>query len=232
VQKLPNVRYDPLKFNWIGNPDSGNRVCFARSDSHIAKAEDLFERELVVGGTGVGSGVSATPALLKNLIGMKFKIVEGYTGVDDVALAMERGEVAATCETWSAFNKRHPAWIKSGFARPLFNMEAQPMKGVDFPTIFQFLKTDEQRDIVAFYASSITVGRPLVAPPNVPPDRVAMLRDAFDATVADPDFAQEAKSIGLDLNPSSGKEVEAIIKRVMATPADLVAKTEALITKR
>jgi tripartite-type tricarboxylate transporter receptor subunit TctC len=232
VQGLPSVRYDALRFNWIGNADSGNRVCFARTDSRIEKPEDLFEHELIVAGTGVGSGVSATPALLKNLIGMKFKSVEGYTGVDDAALAMERGEVQAICETWSAFNKRRPAWIKSGFARPLFNMELEPMNGGEFPTIYKFLRTAEQRDIIAFYASSIYVGRPLVAPPDVPPERVELLRRAFDTTVADPEFVQETKYIGLDLNPSSGKQVEAIVRAVMGTSPELVKKTEALITRR
>jgi tripartite-type tricarboxylate transporter receptor subunit TctC len=232
VQGLPNVRYDALKFQWLGNPEAGNRVCFARADSGIARAEDLFERELIVAGTGVGSGISATPMLLKNLLGMKFKIVEGYSSVDDGALAMERGEVAGICETWTAFNKRRPNWIRSGFARALFNMEETPLPGQSFPTIHRFLKSDGERAIVSFYASSIYLGRPMLAPPEVPFDRVAMLRQAFDAAIADPAFVNETKQLGLELSPSSGGEVEARVRAVVAASPDLVKQTELLTTRK
>ena len=224
VQGLPNVRYDALKFSWLGNPDAGNRVCFARADAPVKSADDLFTHELIVAGTGVGSGVSATPALLKNLIGMKFKIVEGYTSVDDGALAMERGEVAGICETWSAFNKRRPQWIKSGFARALFSMEIKPIAGQEIPTIYKFLRTDEQRDIVSFYASSIYLGRPMLIPPDVPPDRVELLRRAFDSAVADPAFLKDVTDVGFELNPSSGEEVQAMVHAVLATPSELLRR--------
>ena len=116
AQGLPGVRFDASKFHWLGTPEGGNRVCFARADSGVAKAEDLFTRELIIGGLGSGSGISATPALLKNMLGMKIKLVEGYRGVDDAALAMERGETQGICETWTAFNQRRPDWIASGAA--------------------------------------------------------------------------------------------------------------------
>lgn len=228
AQGLPNVRYDPRRFFWIGNPEAGNRVCFAPADSGIANAQDLFTHELIVAGTGNGSGVSATPALLKNLLGMKFRIVEGYRSVDDGALAMERGEVQAICETWTAFNKRRPSWIPSGFARALFNMESTPVPGQQMPSIQQFLKTDEQRAIVNFYASSIELGRPMMAPPNVPAERIKLLREAFDSTVRDPGFMQETKDMGLELSSTSGQNVQELVTSVMSAPQDLVKRVEAL----
>ncbi len=232
VQGLASVRYDSRRFNWLGNADGGNRVCFARTDSGIGKAEDLFERELIVGGTAHGSGVSATPALVKGLVGMKIKLVEGYRSANDTALAMERGEVQAMCETWNAFNRRRPQWIPSGFARGLFNMENRPVPGVVMPSIYQFLKTDEQRAIATYYASSIDLGRPMLMPPDVPADRVALLRKAFMSAVTDPDFVAEAKAAGWDLYPMSGADLQALVNSVLATPKELAKKTEALIGMR
>ncbi len=232
AQELPGVRFDAGKFHWLGTPEGGNRVCFARSDSGVEKAEDLFTRELIVAGTGSGSGISATPALLKNLLGMKLKIVEGYRSVDDGALAMERGEVQGICETWTAFNQRRPAWIPSGGARALLGLEKSPVEGTTIPTVYDFLKTDEQRDVVAFYASSIELGRPMLAPPGVPPARVAQLRAAFDMALKDPEFIQHAKELGLRLSPRSGVEVEAMVKAILATPRDLVKKMESLTASR
>jgi tripartite-type tricarboxylate transporter receptor subunit TctC len=226
--KLPNVRYDPVKFHWIGSPELTNRACFAMSGASVKTAQQLLEQELIVGAVGAGQAITTTPILLKNLLGMKFKVVEGYAKPDDVVLAMERGEVQGMCETVTAFDQTRRNWIATGKIRLLFNMEQQPVPGLDAPSIYQFVKTDEQRRILGFYSASIELGRPMLAPPDVPADRVHALRRAFDATMADAAFLEEAKTMGLSVTPRKGEDLDAVVKGVMETPPDLIEKAEAM----
>ena len=135
----------------------------------MQKAEDLFERELLVGGDGAGTSLSEMPTLLKNLLGMKFKIVDGYKGSTGVVLAMERNEVAGICQTVIGFCaiRPAPAGRRHG-THPVHHRNASGCRDLKVPTIFEYAKTDEQRDILAFHASSLETGRPWLAPPNVP----------------------------------------------------------------
>lgn len=228
LQGFPGVRYEPIKFNWIGSPELTNRGCFAMARARVKKAEDLFEHELIVGGTGAGSTVTETPNLLRGLLGMKFKVVDGYGKPQDAVLAMERGEVEGICQTVQSFIITRPAWIKNGEARILFTLEQQPVAGLGAPTIYQFLKTQEQRKILDFLSSSIELGRPIMLPPGVPADRVEAMRRAFDATLADPLLLSEAKKMGFEVTPRTGEQIEALIRAAMATPPDIIAKASAM----
>src|SRR4029077_8436657 len=134
----------PIKFNWIGSPELTNRGCFAMARARVKKAEDLFEHELIVGGTGAGSTVTETPNLLRGLLGMKFKVVDGYGKPQDAVLAMERGELDGICQTVQSFRIPRPDWLRSGAARALFTLEQEPVAGLDAPTIYRFVRTDEQ----------------------------------------------------------------------------------------
>lgn len=226
--KLKNVRYDPVKFNWIGSPELTNRACFAMTGATAKTAQELFDKELIVGAVGAGQAITTTPLLLKNLLGMKFKVVEGYAKPDDVVLAMERGEVQGMCETITAFDHTRRNWIATNKIRLLFNMEQQPVVGIDAPSIYEFAKTDEQNRILNFYSASIELGRPMLAPPDVPADRVTALRRAFDSTMADKAFLDEAKTMGLTVTSRSGEDIQAIVKSVMETPQALIEKAEAM----
>lgn len=223
--KLPGAKFDPLKFNWIGSPELTNRGCFSMDSSGIKKAEDLFEHQLVVGGTGAGSSVSQTPILLHNLLGMKIKLVEGYTKPQDVALAMDRGEVGGLCQTVQSFAHDHADWFKSGKAHVLFTLERDPVPGYNAPTIYQFTKTDEQRKIIDFYSSSIELGRPIMLPPGVPKDRVAALRHVFDDVMKDPQFVADAQKMGFEVTARSGEQLEKLITVTMQTSPDIIKKT-------
>jgi tripartite-type tricarboxylate transporter receptor subunit TctC len=224
LQGFAGVRYDPLKFNWIGSPELTNRGCFAMARARVKTAADLFEHELVVGGTGAGSTVTETPNLLRGLLGMKFKVVEGYSKPQDAVLAMERGELDGLCLTLQSFRNARPDWLKSGVARVLFTLEHDPVRGLDAPTIYRFVKTNEQRQILDFLSSSIELGRPIMLPPEVPPDIVAAMRRAFDATMNDPLLREEATKMGLDITHRTGEQLEAVIKAAAATPSDIIAK--------
>jgi tripartite-type tricarboxylate transporter receptor subunit TctC len=226
VMNLPNVRFEPGKFNWIGSPELNHRVLFVSTTSGIEKVPDLFERELVVGATGGVQGVTAAPILLKKLLGMKLKIVQGYHSPGDVVLALARGEVGGFVNSVGGPDGARRQWIETGQMRVMFNMEHERVRGLDAPTIFEFVKTDEQRQILTFFASNMELGRPLMAPPGVPSDRVAVLRRAFDATMKDPALLKEAESMGFEVLPRSGEEIAALVEATMATPKDILKKAE------
>src|SRR5258708_6493707 len=197
LMRQPNANYDPLKFNWIGSPEITHRGCYARSDAGIRSPEDLFARELVVGGDGAGTALTETPLLLKNLLGMKFKVIDGYKGATAVILEMERGELEGICQTTSAFVGSAQHLLDDGTFRILFTTEREPVPELKVPTVFAYAKTDEERNILAIHASSLELGRPILAPPNVPPDRVAALRRAFAPPIPDPPLLPEANQMKL-----------------------------------
>jgi tripartite-type tricarboxylate transporter receptor subunit TctC len=226
VMKLPNVRFDPAKFNWIGSPELNHRVLFVNVSSGFSKVPDLFERELIIGTPGGAQGVSAAPVLLRNLLHMRLKIIQGYHSPGDVILAMARHEVEGVVQTLGAPDGARRQWIESGQMRVMFNMEHERLAGLDAPTIFEFIKSEEERQVLGFFSSSMELGRPLMAPPGVPADRVARLRAAFAAVVKDPAFLQEAAAMGFEVAPQSGEEIAARVAAVTATPKTIVDQAQ------
>jgi tripartite-type tricarboxylate transporter receptor subunit TctC len=230
--KKPNVQFDPLKFNWIGSPEMTNRGCYANVSSGVREAKDLFERELLVGTDGAGTSLSEMPVLLKNLLGMKFRTIDGYQGSSGVVLAMQRNEVHGLCQTVTAFSQSAQHLLDNGSVRVLFTTEKDRVSRYNAPSIFEFAKTQEERDILAFQASSLETGRPMVAPPNIPVDRVDALRRAFDATMRDRGFLDEAKLRNFEVDPRTGEQVEAVLRGVARLSPELIAKAGELTTRR
>jgi tripartite-type tricarboxylate transporter receptor subunit TctC len=222
--KKEGVRFDPVKFNWLGSPELTNRVCVAIEGAPVQKAEDVLQHELLVGGAGAGTAVSTTPTLLSRLLGMKFKLVEGYGSSQGVLLAMERGEVQGICQSLSSLRGSRPQWFETGKLKVLFNTERNPVPGLNAPTVFQYVKTEEQRRVLSLYTSSVEFGRPIVAPPNVPKERVEALRKALADTLKDPELLDEAKKQGMEMTYVSGTELEKLIADLMSTPPDIVEK--------
>jgi tripartite-type tricarboxylate transporter receptor subunit TctC len=225
------VRFKTTEFNYIGSPEFTQRVCVASSQAKVKNAQDLFTTQLLVGGTGAGSAVSTSPILLSKLFGMKLKLVEGYRNGPQIFLAMDRGEVEGVCQTLSAIEASRPGAIAKGDVRVLFNLDANPLEGIDAPSIQKFAKTDEQRRILTFYNSNVDLGRPLLTTPGVPADRLAALRKAFDGLMADPAFRAEVKKAGFEVNPISADVVARRVKEIIDTPQEIIDKTVALVGK-
>ena len=230
IMKLPNVRFDPGKFSWIGSPELNHRVLFVNVASGFDKVPDLYARELIVGTPGGAQGVSAAPILLKNLLHMRLKIIQGYHSPGDVILAMGRREVDGVVQTLGAAEGARRQWIESGQMRVMFNMEHERLAGLDAPTIFEFAKTEEERQVLAFFSSSMELGRPLMMPPGTPPERVAQLRSAFDATMKDAAFREEAAAMGFEVTPQNGARIAARVAAAMATPRDIVDEAQRATT--
>lgn len=226
--------FDAQKFGWIGSANNEVSVCVARKDSGIAQFEDLFTKELTVGGTGASADTDQFPRVLNSVLGTHFKIVEGYPGGNDVVLAMERGEVQGRCGwSWSSVMSTHKSWIDDKKMIVLVQLSLNKHPELpDVPLVTDFAKTDEQRQILKMVFARQVIGRPYLAPPNVPPDRLATLRQAFTDTMHDGDFLAEAAKAELEINPVSGADVEGLVKEVYATPPDIIAKAKAAAAAR
>ena len=228
--------HDASKFNYIGNANIDAYVCLVRTDAKINSLADAFDRELVVGASAEGASTRDFPSMLKNLLGVKFKIVAGYPGTREINLAIEKGEVQGGCgETWSSVAATYPAWFRDGLVKPLVqeaNAGYPELDRMGVQLARDFARTDEQRQVLELVYSQAAFGRPYVVAPGVPAGRVEALREAFMATMADPDLVAEAKRLNIDAIPTPGGALQTLIGKLYATPADIVEKARAALVYR
>jgi hypothetical protein len=219
------VEFDPLRMNWLGSMNSESSVCVSWHDSDIDSWSDLLSGELIVGGTGSGGASTAYPAALRNVLGAQLRVIGGYPGVADIVLAMERGEVEGICG-WgpSSIRATHPGWIEDGTVNLLVQLGpgSEDLPGV--PMVTDLAKSDDEKRILELIFSRELFGRPFVAPPEIPVERLEALRTAFMATLADPLVIAEARQQSdLALNPVSGEEIAALLHDLYEnTPPELV----------
>jgi tripartite-type tricarboxylate transporter receptor subunit TctC len=224
------ARFDPTRITWVGTPTTETNVCIAMSTAKVKTLNDLSDKQLIVGDTGVGTGTHSYPKALSALLGMKFKIIAGFPSSSDVFLAMERGEVDGICESLDSVSGKRPTWIPEKKVTILFQGGAVPNPSLEgIPFVADLARTQEDRLAIEFLYAGQGIGRPFVAPPDMPPDRVKMLRDAFNATMQDPEFLDDAKRNMLDVEPEDGEHLAALIKKVYATPKPIVDKIGELI---
>ena len=223
VMGQAETNYDPRKFGWLGSPETTEQICIANADAPVKKAEDLFTTELIVGGTGVTAVTQYLPLVAKSALGMKFNIVTGYKGANDAFLAMERHEVAGACTVLNNISGAHPDWLSQGKVNILFHTDTVPsMTMPKTPSLYQFVKTEEQRQVIFLVNSGVEFGRPFVTPPGIPADRFKMFREAFAAAMKDPEFMGEAKKIDLDADFTPGERMDKLVADLYATPKDVV----------
>jgi tripartite-type tricarboxylate transporter receptor subunit TctC len=226
----PGAQFDPLKLSWIGTPAKETNICISFRTAKVKTADDLFKQQLIVGDTGPGTGTRTYPKVLNAMLGTKFKLVGGFKSSVDVMLAMERGEVDGICESYASVLNRHRDWIENKTINILFQGGAKPhpaLKGVPF--VLDFAKTEEQKQAIRFLYAGQGIGRPFVAPPDLEPGRLKLLRDAFNATMKDAEFLVEAKKSKLVIEPEDGEYLEALIRQIYATPKPLVDTIAAII---
>ena len=224
------ARFDPLQLSWIGTPTKETNVCIAYHTAAVKTAQDLLEKPLILGDTGPGTGTRSYPKALNELIGTKFRLVGGFPASSDVFLAMERGEVEGICESLDSIKVRRPDWIPNKTVTILFQGGAAPnpeLKGVPF--VLDLARADEQKKAIEFLYAGQGIGRPFVAPPALPPARLKMLRDAFNATMQDAEFVADARKSKLELEPEDGEHLASLIAKIYATPKPIVDRVTALI---
>ena len=221
--------HHPTKFHYIGSANTDYYVCLVRGDAQVKTFEDLFDKELVVGGSAGGASTRDFPLMLRNVLGAKFKIVAGYPGTREINLAIQRNEVQGGCgQTWSSVTSLYKQEFAEGRIKPLVQEDvagSPELNKLGVPLARSFAKTEEQRQILDLYYSQTAFSRPYVVAMETPADRVAALRTAFMATMKDPELVAEAKKMQVDADPVSGAELQKKVERIFATPADIVEKT-------
>lgn len=223
------VRYEPEKFGWIGNPEATNYVCAVKAGAPAETAQDLFKKEVLMAGAGAGTGTSTIPPLYSSLLGLKMKLVEGYPSSTAGLLAVERGEVHGICQSFTSLRDQRPGWVENGTFKILFNSERKPIPGIKAPSIFDFAKTDEQRQILTLFAATTEFGRPFVTPPDVPADRLALLSQTFEKTLTDPELVAEATKQKLEITVTKGSELLELLLEMKKTPRNVLDKTKDLV---
>ena len=229
---VKGAQFDGTKFTWIGSANNEVSVCVAwNATSGITKFEDLFTKEMTVGGTSTSADTDAFPRILNGVLGTQMKVVTGYPGGNEVGLAMERGEVQGRCGwSWSSVMSTHKAWLAEKKMTVLTQLALQKHPDLpDVPLVMDLAKTDEQKQILRLIFARQVMGRPYFAPPGVPADRAEALRKAFMETMQDKDFLADAEKAQLEVTPVSGEEVQKLVAEVYATPPEIAKKAAAIL---
>ena len=163
-------RFDPLKISWVGTPTKETNVCIAFHTAKVTKIEDLYTTELIMGDVGSGTGTHTYPKALSSILGLKFKLIAGFSSSAEVFLAMERGEVDGICESLDSVHGKKPDWIPKKTVNLIFQGGAAPNPEIkNVPFVLDLARTDEQRAAIRFLYAGQAIGRPFLAPPDLPP---------------------------------------------------------------
>ena len=222
------IKYDPLKFTWLGSMNREATLAMSWHTSKIKTYEDLTKNELLVPGTGAGADSEIITRAFNNLAGTKFKIISGYKNTTEAALAMERGEIDGLAYwSWSAIAAIHPDWVKEKKVNLLFHTGTAPIPEIpDVPLIRNLVKDAANKQALEFLLAREILGRPFLAPPDLPPERAAALREGFAATLRDPEFKQDAEKAKLDFDLVTAEEVDGVLKAAANAPSDVIDRVK------
>jgi tripartite-type tricarboxylate transporter receptor subunit TctC len=225
----PNVAVDPRRFNWLGATSLPSRVCVRWFTAPVKTPADLFAQEFIVGAAGAGSSLAIVPTVLNHVLGTKFRIVQGYQGLTDAMLAIERGELQGACASYGQFRVDEQL-ISEGKLVFFLRAEEAPIPELpNVPSIFDYAKTDEQRQLMRFVFSSTEFGRPYVFPPDVPNDRVELMRKAVAAAARDPGLLAEAASMKMDMSYTPPDHLEQLVAKLYETPPAMIEAVKILL---
>jgi len=219
-----NLKVDMRTLNWIGSMSSTNEFLFTAKSSPTKTLDDARRRVTVVAATGIGSIMTQLAAIYNNTLGTKFKVIYGYPSGPDMTLAMDRGEV----EGRSTSNPQVLAPTKAeALARFNFLIQVGTRKIPQYeevPLLLDLAGTREQQQIYDFISNAVVIARPIVTNQGVPAERVAALRRAFDATLADPAFLEDARRQSLEIGARGGEEMQKIVSNLVETPPDVLER--------
>ena len=220
----PGLKVSMASLHWLGNFSASNSITVLWASSGARSIEDARRRELIIGSSGAGSISALLPAAHNALAGTKFKVVLGYEGAAQMNLALRRGEIQGRSGSiWADFQADFPKETADGSLVPISQAGQVRDKALpNVPLLTELVGDDPRRQAAArFVSAALTQNRSVAAPPGVPPDRVSLLRAAFERTVTDPAFRAQARKEGLDLNPTTGAEVQKTVDEVLETPRDV-----------
>ncbi len=228
------AKFDPMKINWIGATTKETSVMVVWHTTPFKNIEDIRKQQVLTGSAGAATSYSVFPRLMNATMGTNIRVVTGYRGTSDITLALERGEIhAMTGWDFSSLQSRKGDWIKDKKVRILVQFAKKKHPGMpDVPLASQFTTTKVNREVLELIAARQDLGRPYIAPPDVPADRLKALRDSYIAMLKDPAVLKEANRLRIDVDPSTAEECEAVVKAAYAASPEVVAKARSiLITK-
>ena len=214
VAGTTGVQYDAAKLNWIGRVSSNVEMLYAWHTVPVKTVDDLSRHETILAADGTPVVILAE--LLRTVAGGRFKLIKGYPGTRDVHLAMQRGEVEAAVSSMNTLRTMFPDWVRNRWINVIVQnaLERQPDLA-EVPTTVELGKSADDRELLAFFAASSAVGRSIVAPPDLPPDRIEMLRAAFSAMAKDEQFLAEVRQSRTQFDPLAGAELQKIVARIV-----------------
>jgi tripartite-type tricarboxylate transporter receptor subunit TctC len=225
------TQFDATKLIWVGSTNREAYVAFVWHTAPVESIADLRSREVVVGATTPGTTMVDFPLLVNDILGFKFKIVRGYQGTPQINLAVERGEVQGMGGIgWASVKAQTPHWISDKKIKVLaqYGLKRHPELS-DVPTMLELARSDADRQAMTMLFARTEYGRPYFLPPDVPEERVAALRRAFDATMKDTAFIAEVAKLQFDVDPLTGEQVQALVAQLAATPREIVARVRAAL---
>jgi tripartite-type tricarboxylate transporter receptor subunit TctC len=227
---IEGVQYDANKFSWLGTVGTSPETLAVWHTAGVHTIEEARHKELLIAASNPGAATYIFPRMLNELIGTRLKLVSGYQGNSTMVLAMERGEVDAVSNSWDSWKSLNPDWIKDKKINLLVQTEPKA-EDLDIPSVEDLARNDDDLKIIQLIVAGDTLGKPMATAPNVPADRVKALRDAFDATVKDPDFLAAATAAKIAIGPIRGVQLQDSVAKVLLTPKNLVARAKAIMTQ-
>ena len=229
----PGARWDMFKLQWLGNLTRDASACVASGRSGIKSIEEARDREIIFGASGMSAPSAIQPLSFANILGYKTKVVAGYGGTAQTRLAMEKGEMDATCSFWASLalgpQKQE---IETGKLVPIVQLGSKkhPVFG-NAPLVYDLARNEEDRKVMRFIYGPTEISRPFAAPPGVPPEPVAMLREGFWAAATSPDLEADAKRLRLIVDPMNWKETDAAFREALDVPQRILDRATKAIRK-
>jgi tripartite-type tricarboxylate transporter receptor subunit TctC len=224
-------QYVGTKFSWLGSVSKDVSLCISSSKSKIRSLEDLRTRSFIAAGQSAGSDSQVFAALLKNMFGMNVKLVSGYPGTSDMMLAIERGEADGMCGmSYSTIKSRFARAVTDGSIKLLVQTSVDRDSDLpNVPAMGELAANDQDRAVIKLLVGTQLMGRPFLTAPDVPADRVAALRQAFDRTMADPEFIADARKRDLDVSPMTGAGIDKLLSEFYASPKAVTERAAKVI---
>ena len=224
--------FDATKFSWIGSMSQDVAYCGVWQAGGAAKSfDEMLSKETIFGGGATSAITYQHPMILKNVLGAKIRVIPGYGGTREIDLAMHRGEVNGICGLYaSSVRSAFPDDVAGGQLKLVIQMGSKVSDAFGkIPSVYDYARTDTDRAVLDVHFKQLVLGRPLAGPPGIPPERLKALRAALTETLRDKDFLAEADKVGLDIDPASAEDVEALLRRLAAFPPEVFRKAQEAI---
>jgi tripartite-type tricarboxylate transporter receptor subunit TctC len=225
--------FDPTKVLYLGTANNGTRICVTLKAAKIKTFEDTLSQKAVFGGVSANDSTFEYAHLHRKTTGARYDVVQGYRGTADLALALERGEIDGVCGwDWSSFKSQKPDWLRDNKANVLLQVGLEPnaeLARMGVPSVFKYVQSEEKRKVVELVISQQVFQRSYIVPPGTPAEQLGTLRAAFEATMRDKQFLEDAEKLRIDISALPGVKVQELVQKLHATPKDVVEQARQAI---